>query len=114
MAVRNLQDSTRTDTVHEILFVQSRNPRMEQWIGRRFGPDGAMKLLGVQHALTVEKFPLMFQSVVGAAGMKHLYAADLPEGVNARIAKLLQPVRSFIDEVKATGSQVEVHDPTSV
>lgn len=114
MAVANLRDSTRIDTVKEILFVQSRNSRFEQWTGRRFGPEGAMKLLGVQYALANEKFKSMFPSVVPMAAMKYLYAANLAKETTGRISVLLQPVRSTMDELKTNGSQIEVREPSSI
>lgn len=114
MAVANLRDSTRIDTVKEILFVQSRNPRFEQWTGRRFGPEGAMKLLGVQYALAIEKFKSMFPSAVPMAAMKYLYAANLAKETTGKISDLLQPVRSTIDELKTNGSQIEIREPSSI
>jgi len=114
MAVADLRDSTRIDTVKEILFVESRNPRFEQWTGRRFGPAGAMKLLGVQYALGIEKFKLMFPSVVPLVAVKNLYVANLAKETTGRTSDLLQPVRSTIDELKTSGSQIEVKDPSSI
>ncbi len=46
-------DSTRKQTVHEILFVRPRRPSQETWIGRRMGPEGAMQALGLEYALSI-------------------------------------------------------------
>jgi Xaa-Pro aminopeptidase len=114
MAVRNLQDSTRTDTVREILFVQPRDVRREQWSGRRFGPEGAMKLLGIEHAVAVEKFKSTFPDIVSSSGMKFLYAANIPQETSGGLADWLQPLRSCIDALKSSGSKVELRDPSSI
>jgi len=58
-AVRNPSDSTKMITVHEMLFVQERDPISEKWNGRRYGPEGAMKLRGLEHAATNDKFKTM-------------------------------------------------------
>ena len=114
MAVPDLRDSTRIDSVKEIFFVQSRNPLFEQWTGRRFGPEGAMKLLGVQHALPIEKFKSIFPGILPMSGMKSLYVQNLAKESSGKISEILQPVRSTIDELKANGSQIEVKDPSAV
>lgn len=114
MAVVDVLDSMKIDTVKEVLFVQSRNPRFEQWTGRRFGPEGAMKLLGVRYAVGIEKFTSMFASLVPMRSLKYLYVANLAKETSGRISEMLQPVRSSIDQLKANGSPIEVRDPSPI
>jgi Xaa-Pro aminopeptidase len=40
----------------EILFVQKRNPRREQWTGKRLGTEGVKKNLGIDMAFNGEEF----------------------------------------------------------
>jgi Xaa-Pro aminopeptidase len=40
--VRNPEDTSKTMSVKEVLFVRARDPLREQWNGRRYGPEGAM------------------------------------------------------------------------
>ena len=40
----------------ELLFVQRKNPRAEQWTGKRLGTEGAQKKLGVRMALNASAF----------------------------------------------------------
>ncbi len=42
--------------LREILFVQKRDLQREQWTGRRYGPEGAMVLRGLDYALPNEQF----------------------------------------------------------
>ena len=43
-------------TTKEILFVQERNARAEQWTGRRLGADGAKEVLGIKTAFNGSEF----------------------------------------------------------
>lgn len=108
--LRDNHDSTKTDTVREILFVQPRDVRSERWTGRRFGPEGVMALLGVQRAFTNEKFKKMFPSIVYTSGIKFLYVPAIPEA-GGELADLLQPVREYLDRLKSGNSLVEIRDP---
>ena len=50
-------------TYNEILFVQKRDPRAEQWTGRRLGAEGVQKELGIAMAFNGEEyahFPIDF------------------------------------------------------
>ncbi|MGA7160321.1 MAG: aminopeptidase P N-terminal domain-containing protein [Bacteroidota bacterium] len=111
--LRSDQDSTKTDTVREILFVQPRDVRSERWTGRRFGPAGAMSLLGVQRAFTNEKFKKMFPSIVYTSGVKVLYVPPIPDG-GGELAELLQPVGEYLYRLRSGNSLVELRDPGSI
>ncbi|HEY4611984.1 MAG TPA: aminopeptidase P N-terminal domain-containing protein, partial [Bacteroidota bacterium] len=63
VSVRSMDDSTKMVTVEELLFVQSRDPQSETWEGRRYGPAGAMKLRGIEYAVTNDKFESMLGAV---------------------------------------------------
>lgn len=51
----NQSDATGA-TYNEKLYVQERNPRAEQWTGRRLGVEGAKEQLGFEQAYTGEAF----------------------------------------------------------
>jgi Xaa-Pro aminopeptidase len=66
--------------VHEVLFVPPRSPSMEIWLGRRFGPERAEAVLGVERAVTTERF----EDVVGGllAGLEgQLFLLPFPAAV---------------------------------
>ena len=103
-------DSTRSDTVHEILFVQPRDRRIEQWTGRRFGPEGAVQLIGVQAAMTNDKFGRFFPMLVPDTANPHIFVASLPEK-NERDADILMPLREAIGRMKLRTPPLEPSDP---
>jgi len=45
------------ETVHEVLFVQRRNPDEETWTGKRLGPNGAKSVLGFSYTLPIDSLP---------------------------------------------------------
>ncbi len=51
-------------TVHEILFVRNRNLAQETWTGRRLGPQGAISVLKVDAALSIDSLPSLLRSVL--------------------------------------------------
>ena len=108
--VRNLRDSTLTDTVHEIIFVQPRDPRWEQWTGRRFGPEGTMKLLGLEYAVTNDKVKDVLTTSVSSSSIKSLYVVDVPSEVSRHGADPMQPLREFIEKAKGGESHPEMRD----
>ena len=52
------EDQTNEDgtTYNEILYVQKRDPRAEQWNGKRLGVEGAKKELGFKMAMNASEF----------------------------------------------------------
>ncbi|MBR9915073.1 MAG: M24 family metallopeptidase [Algicola sp.] len=50
------QTNASGQTYNELLFVQERNPRAEQWTGRRLGVDGAKSELGFEHVFNGSEF----------------------------------------------------------
>ena len=110
--VQSPEDTTKTVSVTEILFVQPRNPRQEQWTGRRYGAEGAMKLRGLRYATTVDKFKSMFLPMF--RGVKLLYVPALASDLTGEISDLLQPVRQFIDQSKTRHAQLELRDPSPI
>lgn len=111
MSVR-INDST-TQTVNEMLFVQNRDPHAETWTGRRYGTEGAMKLLGVQTALTNDKFKSLFQRLL-FSGISYLYAQPVTSDVTGTLLELLSPIQSFVDNVKRRNSKIELRDPNAM
>lgn len=107
-----INDST-TRTVNEILFVQNRNPLAESWTGRRYGIEGAIKLLGMQASLTNDKFKETFQRMLFSR-IKYLYAQPITSDVSGELLELLQPIQSFVDNVKVRNSKIEMRDPNAI
>ncbi|MEW5799037.1 MAG: aminopeptidase P N-terminal domain-containing protein [Bacteroidota bacterium] len=107
-----INDST-SQTVNEILFVQNRNPLAESWTGRRYGTEGAIQLLGMQSALTNDKFKQTFQRIL-FSGIKYLYAQPVTSDVTGELRELVQPIQSFVDNVKVHNSKIELRDPNAM
>jgi Xaa-Pro aminopeptidase len=110
-SVRSLEDSTKTITVREILFVQARNPLFEKWNGRRYGPTGAMKLRGFEYAATNDKFKTMLQPILFAAQAKSLYVPTFRSDLSGELVDLLQPLRSMTQQFNG---YVEIRDPIAL
>jgi len=52
----NNQTNKEGKSFHELLYVQEKNPRAEQWTGVRLGTEGAKKELGFENALNGAAF----------------------------------------------------------
>ena len=113
IALRNDQDSSKVDTVREMLFVQPRDVRSESWTGRRFGPEGAVALLGFQRAFSNQALRKIFLSVVWSGGIRSVYVSPLPEA-GGELTELLQPVREYLERMKSGNSTNEVIDPAPI
>ncbi|HAP36811.1 MAG TPA: hypothetical protein DCQ28_13085, partial [Bacteroidetes bacterium] len=109
--MRNADSSTVV--ANEILFVPNRNPLAEAWTGRRFGIYGAMKILGMQTALTNDKFKTVFQQTL-FSGIKYLYAQPVTSDVTGTLKELLAPIQSYIDNTKRNNSKIELRDPNAM
>ncbi len=109
--VRSLEDSTKTVTVRELLFVQQRNLVAEKWNGRRYGPAGAMKLRGFEYATTNDKFKTMLPSLLWSASAKALYAPTFRSDLAGEIVELLQPLKSMVEQ---WSGYVEIRDPIAL
>ncbi len=99
--------------VKEILFVEARNPQAETWTGRRYGEEGAKKILGMQHAMTNDNFKKMFSSVM-FSGITQLYAQSITSDVTGGLKNLLAPIQNWIDNGRRYNSKVELRDPTAM
>lgn len=107
-----ITDST-SQIVNEALFVQEKNPLAETWTGRRYGTVGATKLIGMQFALTNDKFKSAFSATM-FSGIKYLYAPSITSDVSGEIRNLLSPLQNWIDNVKVRNSKVELRDPSAM
>lgn len=107
--VRDPKDSSKTIWIREILFVQPRDSAREAWVGRRFGPEGAMEVLGFQYALTNDQFKSWVGRLI--VGSKAVYFPTLPPDYTGDIAELMKPLR---DAVSRFDSWVEFRDPTHI
>ena len=105
-------DST-LQTVNEVLFVQEKNPQAESWTGRRYGSTGAIKLIGMQAALTNDKFKTTFSSLM-FSGIKYLYAPSITTDISGEIRELLTPLQNWIDNVNVRNSKLELRDPSAM
>jgi Xaa-Pro aminopeptidase len=111
--IRTKINDSITVTANEILFVQNRNSLAETWTGRRYGTNGAMKLLGVQAALTNDKFKTAFQQTL-FSGIKYLYAQPITSDVEGSLKELLAPIQSYVDNAKRYNSKIEMRDPNAM
>ena len=103
-------DSSKTILVHELLFVPRRDKRIEQWTGRRYGPDGALALLGMQSAFTVDRFGLFVGALIPDSAGPRLFLAAIPEKVEGR-PDPLKPLRDRVDRLKSISPLIEMDDP---
>jgi Xaa-Pro aminopeptidase len=112
VAVADPQDTTRRITVKEILLVQPRNALRETWTGRRYGPEGAMKLRGLQYATTNDQLQTLYSRMMFTVRPSVLYLPPFPSDFSGEIAELMRPVINSIDNMKTRHSQVELRDPS--
>lgn len=113
ISVQSTQDTAKMVTVREILFVQSRNPQFEQWTGRRYGAAGAIKLRGLEHALTNENFKTMLPVISSSVKAKTWYVPNFRPDFTGQIAQLVQPLRTMLDLSQPLNSTVERRDTTT-
>ncbi|HTX17490.1 MAG TPA: aminopeptidase P N-terminal domain-containing protein [Bacteroidota bacterium] len=106
-------DTARVDTVHEILFVQPRDKKWEQWTGRRFGPDGAMALCGVEAALVNDRLAGLLPVIVPPGKPTVLYVAQIP-AAECGAGSELTPLRDKLDSLASQGSHREPSNPTPI
>ena len=110
ISVPDPDDSAKTLTVTEILFVRAKNPQREHWNGRNYGPAGAMKLRGFQYATTVDRFQQMMGMMMFRGGAKYLYVPPFASDFTGEIAETMQPVQALIDRRPS----VELRDPSGL
>jgi len=107
----NPADSSKTITTREILFVQRRDPRREQWTGRNYGPQGAMQLRGLDYAATNDMFQSMLPSFRTIPGLNLIYVSAFRPDLTGQIARLLQPLRALVEQKDST---LQVKDPGQI
>jgi Xaa-Pro aminopeptidase len=113
-------------TYKELFFVQKKDPRSEQWTGRRLGPEGVKNKLGINHVLNgaaLASHPLQLSNfskiimnrlpddVPNARGNEDLYdliqvvktKADITDEKSAKMdAESFHKITSKLREVKTT------------
>lgn len=67
------------DTIPEVLLVAPRDPRQEAWLGRRLGPEGAQRELGVARAVTLDHLEELLRQM--AAAGRRLHHLPFPTGI---------------------------------
>jgi Xaa-Pro aminopeptidase len=110
ISVPAVDDASKSMTTREVLFVEVRNPQREQWTGRRYGPEGAMKLRGLRYAALNTKFAEFFAAALNS-GLKYIYVPRFREDFAGPIAKLVGVVKDSLDALKR---RFEVKDPTAL
>lgn len=84
-------------TVHELLFVPPRTQYSDVWLGRRLGPARAERKLGVEEAVSNERFQEILAQVAG--GDRRFFHLPLPFGVeedselSSQLARFRQKAR---------------------
>jgi Xaa-Pro aminopeptidase len=66
------------EIVHEVLMVPERNPDREVWTGRLFGDERAQQILGIEKAVTIDRFEELLAASLTDARFYHL---PLPTGI---------------------------------
>ncbi|MBI3110943.1 MAG: aminopeptidase P N-terminal domain-containing protein [Ignavibacteriales bacterium] len=110
-SVRSMEDTSKMITVREILFVQPRDVTREQWNGRRYGAEGAVKLRGVDYAMTNDRFQATLPGLMFRGGARIVYVPTMKSDLTGDIAALLGPLKNMMEG--RMGANVEWRDPTS-
>lgn len=114
ISVRNPEDTASTMTVKEVLFVQSHNFRLETYTGRRYGPEGAMKLKGLAYAATLDEFARIVRRGLYGGKVHTLYLPEIPCDAGGEYAEQLGMLRSISSRLGQGNSLTEVRDPSSL
>lgn len=109
--VPSMEDSSKKQLIHEILFVPKRIKEREQWTGRTFGPDGAVKLSGLEYALTNDQFANFIYRLIRAEKTQTLYFSPIPEDINLSMKDLLNPLRNYLAQIDSYHYRKEIIDP---
>ncbi len=92
------------ETVTEVLLVPPRNPMSEVWLGRRFGDARAQAQLGIQKAVSTERF----DEIVGALASqgRRFYHLPLPSGVaeGDELAAQIATFKNSVPTLEITGN----------
>ncbi len=81
------------ETFREVLLVPPRNPEMEVWLGRRFGPQRAETVLGVEKAVTNERFENIIEAASTRDSIRYYHLA-IPAGLESG-SELGEMVRAY-------------------
>lgn len=108
MSVQDPADTSKMKTVKELFFVQERNQLRERWEGRIYGPDGAMKLRGLEYATTNDKVERMLPRAI-FGGARYVYVPPFRADLTGELAEVVGPIRSMLERF---GSRIEMRDPT--
>lgn len=97
----DMQTNDKGDYYNEKLYVQERNPRAEQWTGRRLGVEGARKELGFDQ---VEKGGKFLDSGINFSEFDKVIYTDFEDDYRdtPSQADLFDLVQSFKKQVKIT------------
>lgn len=83
----------------EVLFVQERTSFSDTWLGRRFGPEGAISTLGIEAALPTASIESFLRQVLDDSSVPVyvLYPRD-PPGSGSELARQLDIVSDLLAE----------------
>lgn len=104
----DVQDTTGTHSVHEILFVDERNPLREAWTGRHLGPYGAIEVLKVESALPNSQFERYLRKAVFRA--KEAYFPVESPAAGGRMADFIRTIADLQRDLQQSG-RIALHNP---
>lgn len=92
------------ESVTELLLVPPRTDYSDVWLGRRFGTERAEVELGIEKAVSNERFGEIMADL--SASDKRFYHLSLPGGVAARsdLADQLDAFRQHVETLEMTGN----------
>jgi Xaa-Pro aminopeptidase len=86
-------DTSGKHSVHEVLFVDERNPAQETWTGRQLGPYGAIHALGFESALPNSDVEKTLGKIVFSA--KDAYFPMEPPQAEGKLAEFARTVGTY-------------------
>jgi Xaa-Pro aminopeptidase len=90
-------------TVREVLFTNVANENSITWLGYRMGPENAIKLLGLEHAMPNTDFAGSLGSLL--QGRTTVYISNAPAGGRDTTNRMSQAVNTKLAEAKITPSR---------
>src|SRR5688500_5538858 len=86
--------------VREALFANVANQNSITWLGYRMGPENAVKLLGIEHAMPNSEFAGSLTALMG--GATTVYVSNAPAGGRDMTNRMSQALTTKLGEAKIT------------
>jgi Xaa-Pro aminopeptidase len=106
---KSIGDTTASQT-NEVLLVQPRIPMFERWTGRRYGREGAKKILGLAYAMPATQLKAVLGTIISLKP-KVVFVPPISQDVSRAQASIVQPIKAMIDSLKSQDSTVQIKDP---